>query len=130
MNLELLDIYYVIGSLRLINKSNNISTQEFIENMNINIILNENNNKLHSLYLEKYKEDKILIGQKYKHQNSNTATPTHVGLFALNNPSIGAIRQDIKNAPCIISRYFNHWSAFVLDVTVNPAKNVANDMTA
>ncbi len=64
MNLELLDIYYVIGSLRLINKSNNISTQEFIENMNINIILNENNNKLHSLYLEKYKEDKILIGQK------------------------------------------------------------------
>ncbi len=61
MNLELLDIYYVIGSLRLINKSNNISTQEFIENMNINIILNENNNKLH---LEKYKEDKILIGQK------------------------------------------------------------------
>lgn len=64
MNLELLDIYYVIGSLRLINKSNNISTQEFIENMNINIILNENNNKLHSLYLEKYKEDKIPIGQK------------------------------------------------------------------
>ena len=66
MNLELLDIYYVIGSLRLINKSNNISTQEFIENMNINIILNENNNKLHSLYLEKYKEDKILIGQDRK----------------------------------------------------------------
>lgn len=82
------------------------------------------------LQLEKCKYDKILIGQKYKHQNSNTTVPIHVGLSALNSPSIGAIRQDIKNTPCIRSRYFSHRSVFVCDCTVNPAKNVANDMTA
>lgn len=82
------------------------------------------------LQLEKCKKDKVLIGRKYKHQNSNTATSTHAGLFALNNPSIGAIRQDIKNTPCIISRCFNHRSAFVIGVIVSPAKNVATDMAA
>lgn len=42
IDLDLLETYYAIDSLRLINKSNNnISTQEFIENMDINMILNE-----------------------------------------------------------------------------------------
>ena len=49
----------------------------------------------HSLKLEKCKKDKILIGQKYKHQNSNTATPIQAGLSALNNPSIGKTKQEI-----------------------------------
>lgn len=72
----------------------------------------------------------MLIGQKYKHQNSSTATPIHVGLSGLNNPSMGKIRHDIKNTPCSMSRYFNHRSAFVCDGTVKPAKNAANDITA
>ena len=86
--------------------------------------------KPHSLQLEKCKKDKILIGQKYKHQNSNTATPIHVGLSALNTPSIGTIKQEIKNTPCTINRNFSHLSIFVCGFTVRPAKNVANDMTA
>lgn len=84
----------------------------------------------HSLQLEKCKKDKILIGQKYKHQNSNTATPIHVGLSALNTPNIGTIKQEIKNTPCTMRRYFSHLSVFVRGSTVNPAKNAANDMTA
>lgn len=71
----------------------------------------------------------MLIGQKYKHQNSNTAIPTHVGLSALNTPSIGTIKQEIKNTPCTTSRYFSHLSVFACDFIVNPAKNVANDIS-
>lgn len=82
----------------------------------------------YSLQLEKCKKDKILIGTKYKHQNSNTTTPIHVGLSALNTPSIGAIKQEIKNTPCTISKYFSQQSVFVCGFIVNPAKNVANDM--
>jgi len=84
----------------------------------------------HSLQLEKCKKDKMLTGQKYKHQNSNTATPIQAGLSALNNPIIGKTKQEIKNTPCTISRYFNNLSIFVCGFTVSPAKNVANDIIA
>lgn len=83
----------------------------------------------HSLQLEKCKKDKILIGQKYKHQNSNIAIPIHVGLSVLNTPSIGIVKQEIKNNPCTMSKYFSHLSIFDCGFIVNPAKNVANDIT-
>ena len=86
--------------------------------------------QLHSLRLIKCKHDKIPIGQKYIHQNSKTATPIHAGLSALNTPSMGKNKQDIKNTPCTMRRYFRNLSAFVCWFTANPAKNAANDITA
>lgn len=72
------------------------------------------------------------IGIKYTHQNSKIAVPIHCAPFisGVNNPSIGIIKQNMKNTPCISSKPFNHLSGFVFIVIANPAKKVDNAIKA
>ncbi len=84
------------------------------------------------MHFEKYRADSTPTGIKKAHQNKTTAVPIEPApsIPGENNPSMGRIKQVIKNTPWIRSRAFSHLFGLVCTSIAKPAKNVDSDIKA